>query len=563
MAGTPQYDAGQVAKLKLAGSAKSILQTYQGPDEVKGDAFDAVAHSVTPEDLSARLQSLDLPDYVKSALLEAQAGKGPRGEWFTAPKGPQGSAIGRFVSGVGEMVNPVSLAKGVYQAITSPLQTLGQIDQSLHQQWDKAGQDWKQGHYSEAAGHAVAGILPIVGPAAAESGEQIASGDIAGGVGKGVGLLAPAAVSEIPKLVRGAAPAAATAGVASKLDEAAQAAVASTMKPRVGGQLKWRMANQAEDLAPEILKRGLADAWTRTGLHDAIKGGLDQASQALDDAADARNAGRPIETAPILADLQAARAKLTAKAFDADKITPTTVVSRTPDGYVSQTKAGVPVGRDVVPGPNANRVAMIDKAITEVSALGSQASYESLRAIRQAYDGPAKAVYSPSMTADYLTAQGGKLGAADVTGAIRDHLATADPATAAANAEYHFYRSVDDILEVTKETEGARPKVARRIAIALGGALAGGQAGGLGAVIGATVATAGDVAAAGGATWKLKFAQTTANLADALRTGSTGQAVSAFQQLKAMGRRAAVLQGRSTSPSETQTGGAPALAPIR
>ena len=138
-----------------------------------------------------------------------------------------------------------------------------------------------------------------------------------------------------------------------------------------------------------------------------------------------------------------------------------------------------------------------------MSALGSQASYESLRVIRQAYDGPAKAVYSPSMTADYLTAQGGKLGAADVTGAIRDHLATADPATAAANAEYHFYRSVNDILEVTKETEGARPKVGRRIAIALGGAVRR-EAGGLGAVIGATVATAGDVAAAGGATWKLE-----------------------------------------------------------
>ena len=51
---------------------------------------------------------------------------------------------------------------------------------------------------SMAGGHALAGALPLVGPVAARAGEQIASGDVAGGLGSGAGLvgsmLAPSAI---------------------------------------------------------------------------------------------------------------------------------------------------------------------------------------------------------------------------------------------------------------------------------------------------------------------------------------------------------------------------------
>ncbi|MGH9343152.1 MAG: hypothetical protein ACRD19_05260, partial [Terriglobia bacterium] len=53
---------------------------------------------------------------------------------------------------------------------------------------------------SSAFGHTVAGLLPVVGPAAADVGEQIGSGDIAGGVGSGVGLIGSIFA---PKLGRG------------------------------------------------------------------------------------------------------------------------------------------------------------------------------------------------------------------------------------------------------------------------------------------------------------------------------------------------------------------------
>lgn len=56
---------------------------------------------------------------------------------------------------------------------------------------------------SETLGHGLATILPAVGPAAANAGEQIGSGDIAGGLGAATGILTPNVVAGM----RGTAPA--------------------------------------------------------------------------------------------------------------------------------------------------------------------------------------------------------------------------------------------------------------------------------------------------------------------------------------------------------------------
>ena len=60
----------------------------------------------------------------------------------------------------------------------------------MSQEWEKAGTAGLEGRYSEALGHAAAGSLPLIGPAAAQAGEQIGSGDVAGGSGAGLGLIA-------------------------------------------------------------------------------------------------------------------------------------------------------------------------------------------------------------------------------------------------------------------------------------------------------------------------------------------------------------------------------------
>lgn len=477
------------------------------------------------------------------------------------PVAPAGSSLGRFAEGVWQMVNPVSLAEGLYGAVRHPVKTAVKVGKAQYEQGKQAFDLAKQGRYVEAAGHGVAAALPLIGPAAAEAGEQIAAGDIAGGLGKGVGLAAPFAASPALKAgvraVRASAPGAATAvaeGLASKAGEM----VADVATPKVGPN-KLRFGNQARELAPDLLKRGEAGAWTREGLHSTVKQGLATAEDALDAAADSRNAGFPHDTKGIVKALLDKRQELTAEAFDATEParTATTRTSAILDAsgkpaQVTDLKA-TPIGRDVVPGPNAERVAQIDKAISELKQLGPQAPYESLRRIRQAYDGPAKATYAPSVTADYLKAQGGKLGAADVTGTIRSALAEADPATAATNAEYHLYRTLDEVLSAAKETEAARPKIGRRMAAILFGGGSGAAAGGAtGATAGAALFLAVDAAASAGWTTKLKAAQLMTDAAKALRSGSEGQLQSVAFQLRKLGTVGAVQAGRLTSPTESQ-----------
>lgn len=60
----------------------------------------------------------------------------------------------------------------------------GHVDQA-----HKAIDAFHEGRYTEAAGHAMGAAVPLVGPAAAQAGEAIGKGDVAGGLGQGAGLL--------------------------------------------------------------------------------------------------------------------------------------------------------------------------------------------------------------------------------------------------------------------------------------------------------------------------------------------------------------------------------------
>lgn len=108
----------------------------------------------------------------------------------SAPKAV-GSAVGRFLSGAGEMLNPITAVTGVANAVMHPIDTATGMITQAGQQFGQAKDLYNQGRYVEAAGHAAAGAIPVIGPAAAAAGEQIAGGDIAGGLGKGAGMLAP------------------------------------------------------------------------------------------------------------------------------------------------------------------------------------------------------------------------------------------------------------------------------------------------------------------------------------------------------------------------------------
>lgn len=472
------------------------------------------------------------------------------------PAEPEGSALGRLAEGAWENLNPVALAKGAWGAVRHPINTLSDIGQAQLGQWEQAKARAGEGRFLEAAGHGAAALVPLIGPASAAAGERIAEGDVAGGVGEGLGLLAPVGIPRAVKAgvetARTAIPAAVqqTAGM---LEKGAARRVARVMSPEVGAN-KTRFGRMAEEAAPAVLETGDVGGWSRQGLQGRIQEGLGAAEEALDAAADARLAGRAYKTGPIVKDLVEKRAARIAEAIKGSQLPGGFVRPKQVPGTGTVVARGsTPIGSDVVPGPYAARVAMIDEAIAEVQKLGKMARYESLRTIRQAYDGPAKAIYNPSMTADFLKAQGGKLGAADVTGVLREHLAKFDPATAQANAKYSLYRKASDVLEAAAEVERVRPTVGRRIMSRLVGATAGGAAAGLsGALVGAVLAPSLEAALSSGFTIRLQTARLMHRLATAIRSSNFSSVDSLIGQLKRVGAQGAVLTGKTTNPSGFQ-----------
>ena len=516
------------------------------------------------------------------------------GEAESTPAAPEGSVGSRFLSNAGEMLNPVNIAKGVYNTARHPIDTATAVGQLHLDQGRKAWELAKAANsfedYLELVGRVGATALPVLGPVAAEAGEQIGSGDVAGGIGKAVGVLAPMAV---PTAIRGVKRVAQTVpdSVAARAESGAASRVVDVMAPKVGPN-KTRFGNMAEDVAPAVAKDIAKEPrmWTREALHGHVQTRLGEAEAALDAASDARLAARTFNTKPLIDALMEKRRALTSEAVEASHrlraatgpavrwARPGTEFATTGDIAISDVPAGargfrtsttgefvepqlssVKIGTDVVPSPNAGRIAVIDQAITELKRLGPVARYEPIRVMRQAYDGPAKAVYSPSMTADYMKAQGGKLGAADVTGVLRENLAKWDPPTAEANSQYSLWRKADDVLQATVEVERTRPRVGRQIIGRLTGTVLGAQtAGAPGAVAGYVFGPVVDTAAAAGATTRLATARMLGRLAAAIRSGNVKEVTRLSSPWKRIGTPAAAQTGRITNQTGPSMQSAPA-----
>lgn len=541
---------------------EALLRRSALNDRQRAGLWDLYEASTNPDDLSARLQSIEIPNEIKSSLWVLKNQETSAVPAQTQAQAPEGSAGGRFVSNAWEMVNPVNIAKGLYHTATSPIETGKAIVGQSANQWGKAGEMWDQGRYLEAVGHG-AGAIPVVGPIAAEAGEQIASGDVAGGLGKAFGILAPFGAAEgVARLGVKAAPAA----VADKLEAGAASRYADVMSPKSSAAKGQRMAAKADKIAPELAKDTTNAAWSRQGLLDKFEAKLAEKAAKLDEAADARNAGAPVDTKPILDALRAKRAELTAEPFDATRKmqvyeegtprstanfrTPTLTRSSLADTPTPKpvTKVSQPLGESTVPGPNQGRVAVLDQAIREIEALGPVAPYESLRRVRAAYDGPAEVRYNPAVTPDFLANQAKATASADVAGAIRDVLANADPVTAAANAEYSLARSARDITKAAQELERARPRTGRQIMAKLTGSIIGGAEGGAaGAVTGYAVGPVIDQLMSSGFTTKLQTAKMMQELATAIRTGNVERATTLSFKIRQLAKQGEAVRARGSA----------------
>ena len=142
----------------------------------------------------------------------------------------EGSALSRFAAGAWKNLNPI----GLVSAVSDLPGTVKGIIDAHAAQLDKAKAAYADGRYSEAAGHLAATALPVIGPAAANAGERIASGDVAGGLGEGAGLIGAV---EAPRLVKGAAKG--VNAVATKVADsaAAQNAIGATGGAAAGASM--------------------------------------------------------------------------------------------------------------------------------------------------------------------------------------------------------------------------------------------------------------------------------------------------------------------------------------
>jgi hypothetical protein len=169
------------------------------------------------------------------SLNAPKAPAAPQGDWFAQnapkpinvgpaavaqpePEKPGGFSIGDTLSGLWDSVNPMPAIKqfvasgqaewdrateaasrgdytgAVLHAINAnPVTQVGHVGVQLGKaQWDqavKAKQMFTEGRVSEGTGYALAAILPVLGPAAAKTGETAATGEVDRALGEGIGLV--------------------------------------------------------------------------------------------------------------------------------------------------------------------------------------------------------------------------------------------------------------------------------------------------------------------------------------------------------------------------------------
>jgi hypothetical protein len=510
------------------------------------------------------------PDY--DALAKAQGGVDydaiaahvESGTAAPPPPTPQDNspmgAIGRGLSNFWEQVNPIHAVTAAGSAIAhsmdaGPTNTFAQIGRAQGEEYAKAARAFEKGDYVTGARHGLAYLLPIVGPAISQQSDKMMAGDIAGGVGGSLGLGTALAAPELIKQLPAKLPSA--PGIANRLESSAESKFITAISPKTGPQ-KARFASMAEKAAPEALRDPELGAFSRQGLQQTVASKLDEAEAALDSASAARNANRGFNTAAIIKDLEAAKARSTAQPLEGSRLIPSVETSAAPRGLTplsKQTPATVPVGRPIgqatVPSPNAARIAAIDQAIKEIKQLGPTASYEGLRVIREAYDKLAKTKYAPVAADPFKSAQfqASAAGAADTTGVLRRHLAQFDPTTAAANVKYSLYRSLSDVLQATEEAERVRPSRGRAIAARIATSFAGLEAMGPGgALAGWMAGPLIDEALNAGVTTKIATARAMTDFADALRAGNAPKAKAALFRMASMTRTTAGLRTALAAP---------------
>lgn len=267
----------------------------------------------------------------------------------------------------------------------------------------------KLGAASETLGHGLATMLPVIGPAAANAGEQIASGDVAGGLGATAGLLAPSAVAGA---ARGAVPVRNAA--ATRLHESAVAGVERAINPtRVDTKV------QTKRIAPEVLER-------------RIGGNLPKNLQKLEALAETKSAAAGAKVDEALSPH---------KNVTADTMAIVDELEQAKEPYMGRAQDGSPVVND------KQRVKAISNLQDTLMEYGDSISVESMVKLRRNWDQVVEAGKGFTTEKPKLKAWAAREGRA----ALRKELSEAVPDLDKVNAEYSFWQTLEDVTHASNE----------------------------------------------------------------------------------------------------------------
>lgn len=390
------------------------------------EAFSAAANE---DDLQDRMVTLNLPKAIRADLWDLKAASAPQptGE---ALKAPEGSALSRFASNAGEMLNPVSMVKGLWNAapipqalggsgvIEGPMNAASGILSAANDQRVKAHEEFDKGNWGQGAARSVAAALPIVGPMAAQAGEQIGEGDVAGGLGKATGIIAP--------IVAGMALKKSPANAAIKADalerDAVQQVAQKTLAPK-----NQKYQPLARDAAKELLKRGVQG--DRTALQQWADDLVADAETRIDDVIQSYPASQTLKTQPIVAELN--------KAMDALSFSG-------------------PKGRQVNP-TYQDLHGQLSEMKSFVEDRGTDMSFADMRRLRQQLDTVSKESGAFAKSAGDRSLSAAQQTTMDTANAIRRQIAAERPELAQPNADMHLGLAVRDILDPVKGRPSAPP----------------------------------------------------------------------------------------------------------
>lgn len=416
---------------------EALLRRAPLSDRQRNGLWQIYEASANAQDLMARLESIQIPEQVKQGMFVLMSQE-------TAPipselkPGPGGSAVGRFASNLGEMVNPLTMAEGLYNTVRHPIQTGKAIIGQQAEQYHKAKQAEAEGRTSEMVGHSVAAAIPVIGPLAASAGEQMRSGDFAGGMGKAMGVIAPAAALSGVRYARGKKDPA-------RLQAEAEGIVAD--KFLAPGNPKYKQA--AQEVAPEILKRGVQG--DRLAVQQFAEDLIADAGQRIDDVIASYPPSSTLQTAPVVAMLDK-----TLKSMTFDQPTPP---ANPMQGIVTNAQ-GQPARLPAASAPpQVNPVLTgIYNQIKElrdfVAQRGPTMTFDDMRRLRQQLDGIGQTAKARAKVSGDMGLDAVERATSETGNALRAQIAAERPELVAPNADMHLGLTLRDILDPLR----GRPK---------------------------------------------------------------------------------------------------------